>query len=218
MSKPADSPGAHYDRISVAYDLIADPAEHRARDLGLRLLNAARGERLLEIGPGTGRAFARIAESAGMSGIACGLDLSRGMLDLSRHQVAHCLGPAHLQQGDGRSLPYRAASFDAVFLSFTLELFEAPDVDLILREIRRVLRPQGRVTIVCLTDIPESGLVAVAYAWLHRHFPHLIDCRPINVLRFLDRGHYRIVTNESVRIWLLPVTVLLAEPLPSPKA
>lgn len=76
-----------YDRISWAYDLIADPAEQTARDRGLALLHAEAGERVLEIGTGTGRALEEIADSVAPGGLACGLDLSMGMLTLARQNT-----------------------------------------------------------------------------------------------------------------------------------
>ena len=205
-------PAAPYDRIGVAYDLIADPAEHQARDRGLDLLNARSGECVLEIGAGTGRALVRLAQAVGRSGEVCGLDSSGGMLRLARQRVSSVPGHVNLQQGDGRSLPYLAASFDATFMSFTLELFDPPDIELVLSEVKRVARPpRGRLAVVCLSAMPEPGIVAQAYEWLHRRFPHLIDCRPIDVLRHLKRAGYRPTLIETMTLWGLPVTAVLAE-------
>jgi demethylmenaquinone methyltransferase/2-methoxy-6-polyprenyl-1,4-benzoquinol methylase len=201
--------------MSVAYDLIADPAEHRARDRGLDLLNARPGERVLEIGAGTGRALIRLAQAVGPVGEVCGIDRSAGMLRLARQRLAGREGHVHLLRGDGRSLPYPAARFDAAFMSFTLELFEPPDVDLVLSEVKRVLRPRGRLAVVCLATTPEPGFVAEAYKWLRRRFPHLVDCRPIDVLRHLDECGYRPTDVDHVTLWRLPVTAVLAQPVGS---
>jgi demethylmenaquinone methyltransferase/2-methoxy-6-polyprenyl-1,4-benzoquinol methylase len=218
LSEPTGGPqAARYDRISLAYDLLADPAEHSARDRGLALLNATPGERVLEIGAGTGRALLELAEKAGRSGLACGLDTSAGMLRLARQKLSSHEGRAHLQRGDARSLPYRAASFDAAFVSFTLELFEATDIERVLSELKRVLHPQGRLAIVCLSVDPEPGFATQAYAWLHRQFPHLIDCRPIDVLSHLERNGFRPTSLERMSLWSLPVTALCAEPVASPR-
>lgn len=210
MAWPAgSSPGAPYDRISVAYDLLADPAEHRARDRGLELLDPRPGERVLEIGAGTGRALVAVANAVGPSGVVCGLDRSAGMLRLARQRTAAC-SPVHLQLGDGRSLPYLAGSFDAAFMSFTLELFEPPEIGRVLSEVKRVLRPGGRLGIVCLTVVPLPGPALMAYSLLHRMFPHLIDCRPIDVLRQLEGSGYQAVATEESTLWRLPVTALSA--------
>jgi demethylmenaquinone methyltransferase/2-methoxy-6-polyprenyl-1,4-benzoquinol methylase len=197
--------------MSVAYDLIADPAERQARDRGLDLLNARPGERVLEVGAGTGRALIRLARAVGPSGRVCGLDPSAGMFRLAAQRLSSCHGRVDLQQGDARFLPYLAASFDATFMSFTLELFDLADIELVLWEIKRVLRPRGRLAIVCLAAVPDPGLVTQAYEWLHDHFPHLIDCRPIDVLGHLARTGYCLNAVESMTLWRLPLTVVLAQ-------
>jgi demethylmenaquinone methyltransferase/2-methoxy-6-polyprenyl-1,4-benzoquinol methylase len=216
MSRPTAGPaGARYDRMSVAYDLIADPAEHRARDRGLDLLNAGPGERVLEIGAGTGRALIRLAQAVAPLGEVCGLDCSAGMLRLAHQRLAASEGHVLLQQGDGRSLPYLAARFDAAFMSFTLELLEPPDIEVVLSEIKRVLRRRGRLAVVCLATTPEPGFVAEAYEWLHRRFPHLLDCRPIDVMRHLEECGYRPMNVDYLTFWRLPVTAVVAEPVRS---
>jgi demethylmenaquinone methyltransferase/2-methoxy-6-polyprenyl-1,4-benzoquinol methylase len=203
-------PAAPYDRISVAYDLVADPAEHQARDRGLDVLNARRGERVLEIGAGTGRALVSLARTVGPSGRVVGLDRSAGMLRLARQRLSSCQGRVDVQQGDARCLPYFTASFDAAFMCFTLELFDTAEIQLVLSEVRRVLRPRGRLTVVCLAAKVDGGLAAQAYTWLHRHFPHLIDCRPIDVLSHLERSGCRPDRVECMTLWHLPVMAVSA--------
>jgi len=212
MTRPADAPpAARYDRISAAYDLIADPAEHHARERGLDLLDARPGESLLEIGAGTGRALIGLARAVGPYGLVCALDASAGMLRLACQRLSSDRRQVHVQQGDARSLPYLAATFDAAFMSFTLELFDTPDIEVVLTEIQRVLRPTGRVAIVCLAAETEPGVVAQAYGWLHRRYPHLVDCRPIDVLRHIERGGFRVTRTERMNLWGLPVAVVSAK-------
>lgn len=64
-----DSPAkTFYDRISHAYDFIADGGEHVARERGLALLNVRPGESVLEVGYGTGHSLVTLANSVGVDG------------------------------------------------------------------------------------------------------------------------------------------------------
>jgi demethylmenaquinone methyltransferase/2-methoxy-6-polyprenyl-1,4-benzoquinol methylase len=210
MDKPGKGTPDVYDRISAAYDLIADPAEHGVRERGLALLDAQPGERVLDLGAGTGSALPLLAARVGERGLVCGLDASAGMLARARPRAAE--GNIALQRGDARRLPYRQAAFDAAFTSFTLELFEPPDVSRVLSELRCVLKPRGRLLVVSL-DLPEEpGLAVSAYRWLHARFPHWIDCRPIPVLKLLGQAGYRTVRNEALRLWGLAIVAALAVP------
>lgn len=78
-SQDLEAARAFYTRISSVYDALADRDEHRARELGLSLLDAQGGERILEIGFGTGSSIVPLAASVGASGRVCGIDIAPGM-------------------------------------------------------------------------------------------------------------------------------------------
>lgn len=209
----AESARHFYDRISGVYDLLADASEHQARELGLRLLAPSGDERVLELGFGTGHAVVEIAERLSPAGRVCGIDVSQGMLDVATRRVqAAELGDrvAELRLGDAKQLPYEADEFDAVFSSFTLELFSETDIPRVLTEVARVLRPRGRLGVVSMYDDGHKSTIVDLYRFLHRHFPHIIDCQPIDALACLERAGFEVVASEVVSIWGLPVLAAVA--------
>jgi ubiquinone/menaquinone biosynthesis C-methylase UbiE len=76
-----------YDRLSRWYDWVSSPWEGPFRRMGLQALDLQEGERLLELGPGTGHGLVTLAHAAGPSGLVCGLDLSPGMLSVARQRL-----------------------------------------------------------------------------------------------------------------------------------
>lgn len=202
---------AFYDRISAVYDLLADAGERGCRDRGLSALNASPGERVLEVGCGTGHALDSLRLAVGASGQACGVDLSSGMMAVARRTLAGAgTRPIGLARNDARTLCFRTASFDAVFISFALELFAVADIPVVLAEIERVLRPAGRLAVISMAEADHPTATADVYRWLHRHFPHVVDCRPINVRALLGRAGFHPTREEALSIWGLPVAVVVA--------
>ena len=200
-----------YDRISTAYDLVADAGERACRDQGLTALNAAPGERVLEVGFGTGHALAAMSLAVGPTGHVCGIDISSGMLAVARRTVVGTrAGRVSFALDDARSLCFRDAVFDAAFMSFTLELFESADIPVVLAEIRRVLRPAGRVAVVAMAKADRPTTMTDVYQWLHRHFPHFVDCRPISVFEVLEHAGFRTTRTDMMSIWGLPVASIVA--------
>ena len=109
-----------------------------------RILEPRPGERLLEVGPGTGVYALPMAERVAPGGSVAGLDLQQKMLDdLERRAARAATTNLELRQGDATALPYEDASVDGAFLVTVLG--EVPDRNAALRELRRVLRPGGRV-------------------------------------------------------------------------
>jgi len=192
--------------------MTAAGGEVSLRKMGLASLNLRPGENVLEIGCGTGQALPLLAQSAGVQGAAAGIDLSEGMLKAAQARLAKIKlkGRVSLAQGDAVCLPYAGAAFDAVFMSFTLELFSAPDILCVLSECRRVLKPAGRVCTVTLSQPEASTFMVAAYGWFHRRFPSLVDCRPIPAAALIAQAGFQIQICLNKSLWGLPVAIVVA--------
>jgi SAM-dependent methyltransferase len=130
----------------------------------VRILEPTPGEQLLEIGPGTGHYTLPVASRLEPGGRLVTLDLQRAMLqhtrDRARDAGTETLG---FTQGDARALPYRDDAFDGAYL--VLVLGEVPDRRAALSELRRVVRPGGRLVVGELLPDPHM----VPFEWLCKH-------------------------------------------------
>ena len=204
-----------YDRISHAYDLISDAGEHKAREQGEQTLNVQSGENVLEIGFGTGNTLLHLAEAVGESGRVSGIDVSTGMLEVATRKVESksLADRVDLSVGDARQLPYEDDSFDAVFASFTLELFSLNDIPAVLAEVARVLKPGGRLGVVSMATVQEgekASALEKTYVWMHQHFPHIVDCQPIDVVELVEGAGLQVQEKVEMTIWTMPVRCVVA--------
>ncbi len=110
------------------------------------VLDPRPGERVLEVGPGTGYYALHTARWLQPGGTLDLLDLQQEMLDHVMRRARE-LGIENVAatRGDAQALPYTDDSFDAAYL--TVVLGEVPDQDAALRELRRVLKPGGRLVV-----------------------------------------------------------------------
>ena len=111
----------------------------------LDLLDPRPKERLLEIGPGTGQYTLPVAERL-VGGKLDVFDIQQEFLDLVERRAAkRGLGNVTGWQGDARELLFEANRFDGAFLVTVLG--EIPDQEAALRELARVVRPNGRIVV-----------------------------------------------------------------------
>ncbi len=129
--------------------VIAGIMAHETADLNeraLRLLRPSPFDHVLEIGFGHGRTIERLA-SVVENGRVCGIDVSESMLAMAvrRNRRAIAEGRVELRTADCASIPFDAASFNAALSVHTLYFWSDPIA--CLTEIRRVLRPGGRLVL-----------------------------------------------------------------------
>jgi demethylmenaquinone methyltransferase/2-methoxy-6-polyprenyl-1,4-benzoquinol methylase len=202
-----------YNRLSRWYDLLAGRTEKKYRDLGLEKLDAQPGERILEIGFGTGHCLAALAKAVGPDGQVIGVDLSDGMTAIARKRLLQygLSDRVDLRRGDASNLDFlEADSQDGVFMSFTLELFDLPDIACVLLECHRVLKSAGRLVVVCMTKTDPPGMAVRLYEWFHDHMPDYADCRPIFAQPLIRQSGFVMEDVSTSSMWGLPVEILLA--------
>ena len=109
-------------------------------------LEPSPGERILEVGPGTGYYTLPVADWLGASGRLDVVDVQQEMLDHTARRAREAgLGNIVPALADARALPYEDGTFDGAFLVTVLG--EIPDQHAALRELRRALKPVGRVVV-----------------------------------------------------------------------
>ncbi len=210
MNRPVRAAESYYSNLSRFYDWLAS-SEKRFVRLGLGLLRPRPGERILEIGFGTGYAQQYIAQSV-KNGLSAGLDISIGMGRVAQRRLSRAglLDQVDLMQSDTLPIPCQEGVFDGVYTSFTLELFDSPLIPAVLGEIRRVLKPGGRLVVVSLSKDQQLGLIGKIYESFHDRFPKWADCRPIPVKFLVKDAGFTIQDSRNYTMWGLPVGMVLA--------
>ena len=205
---------ASYDRISRFYDYFAGPFERKFMNMTLEQLTVKKGETGLEVGFGTGYCLVEIARRVENNGKAYGIDISSGMLDITRKRLEKegLADRVELYCGDVMNMPYEDNMFDVVFMSFTLELFDTPEIPAVLKEIKRVLKPNGRFGVVGMSKEDGESRLLKAYEWIHKIFPKYVDCRPIYVEQSIKDAGYSIKNKKKIRLFGLPGEIVVAKP------
>ena len=209
MKQSHNSTRYNYDRLSRWYDWFASSEKHFT-EIGLRMLKIQPGEKVLEIGFGAGQGLVALAHSAGETGKVYGIDLSEGMFQIAQAKIARAglSRRVELRLGDAARLPFEDDFFDAIFISFTLELFDTPEIPLVLGECKRVLREDGRLGVVAL-EKKDCRAVKI-YEWFHARMPALVDCRPIHARKTIEAAGFELAEASEEAMWGLPVEIVIA--------
>lgn len=204
-----------YNRMSRVYGWLSDASEREFVEQAVAgLLRPQPGDWILEPGFGTGQVLLALAEAVGPEGHVAGIDISDGMLKRAQERLEkHALAQrADVRRGSATDLPWDAATFDGVFMSFTLELFPDDQIPAVLTEVHRVLKGSGRLCVACMSDQGPDNTMEHLYRWSHRHFPNAVDCRPIDAPRRLRDAGFTVTATRRLSMWGLAVDLVLAEP------
>lgn len=207
-----------YDVSSGFYHLIMGVWEIKPNCEAIELASLQPGEDVLDVAFGTGWCIEHIMDKVETD--VYGIDFSRGMcekcvMNLEKQGVQHM---ANLVEGDATRLPFQDASFDVVFSTFLLDLLPQADIPRVLSEMKRVLRPDGRIVAMTLTK--EGGGVSKGMRWLYECFYDLWptiggyrpSSRPIFLAEAVKTAGFQIKREKMTHIPLFyfPVKIVVA--------
>jgi SAM-dependent methyltransferase len=138
--------------------------------LAMERAGLAAGEAVLDVGCGCGGTALELGERVGPGGRVLGVDLSAPMLARARARAsaASAANVAFLQ-GDAQTARFEAGAHDLVFSRFGVMFFGEPAAA--FANLRRALRPGGRVSFVCWQRLPDNPWMLVPLGALARHLP-----------------------------------------------
>lgn len=132
---------ARYNFIAPFYDHMELISEKYFKDWRRELLAHAKG-RIFEAGVGTGKNFPYYPQNADITGV----DIADRMLELAKKRAASLRLNIKLMEGDVQFLPFPDNSFDTAVATFVF--CSVPDPVLGLRELKRVVKPEGQILLL----------------------------------------------------------------------
>jgi demethylmenaquinone methyltransferase/2-methoxy-6-polyprenyl-1,4-benzoquinol methylase len=181
--QPSDQPAqfaeqvqSMFDRVAGRYDLLnslmSAGLHHRWRERAADVAALAPGASVLDVCCGTGDLTFELAGRVAPGGHVVGCDFSEPMLDLAREKAERRkVDRVRFEWADALSLPYDDDRFDAVTVGFGLRNFA--DWDRGLREMARVLKPNGKLVILEFTKPTRPPFSTFYSLWFDRLAPVL---------------------------------------------
>jgi SAM-dependent methyltransferase len=156
---------------AAAWAEVREPLELQLAPLGryaLAALRARPGESVLDIGCGGGTTALALTRAVAPDGKVVGIDLSAAVLAFAQRAADGC-ERVRFVQADAQVFPFEPASFDAAFSRFGVMFFADPTAAFI--NIRRSLRPSGRLAFVCWRALEENPLDLLPLRAASAHLP-----------------------------------------------
>jgi len=198
-----------YDKLANVYDLIFGPSLHPGRLKAIQRMDIQPGERVLEVGVGTGINLSLYPREAAVTGI----DFSSSMLEKARERAARKgAAPVRLLQMDAADLKFADGAFDIVYAPYLISV--VPDPIKVATEMRRVCRTGGRIIFLnhFLSPSPVLSRIERLISPFTIHIGFKSD---LDLPAFLAQTDLRPVSIEKVnvpKIWSLVTCV--KEPRP----
>jgi phosphatidylethanolamine/phosphatidyl-N-methylethanolamine N-methyltransferase len=195
---------AVYDKLAKVYDLTFGPTLHPGRIQAIQRMNIQPGERVLEVGVGTGINLSLYPRGCTITGI----DFSSSMLEKARERAARKdLPELRLLQMDAADLKFADDSFDIVYAPYLISV--VPDPIKVACEMRRVCRPGGRI-IFLNHFLSPNPLLSRAERMISPFTIHIGFKSDLDMPAFLAQADLQPVSIEKVnipRIWSLVTCV-----------
>ncbi len=195
---------AVYDKLAKVYDVTFGPTLHPGRLRAIERMDIQSGERVLEVGVGTGINLSLYPKNCSVVGI----DFSGPMLEIARERAARKdVRNVRLLQMDAADLKFADDSFDIVYAPYVISV--VPDPVKVAHEMWRVCRPGGRI-IVLNHFLSPNAIVSRIERLISPFTIHIGFKADLDLPAFLAQAELRPQSIEKVnvpKIWSL-VTVI----------
>jgi len=158
----------------AVYDLMLrmfwGRTEHDYRDKVVRLARLKPGESVLDVGSGTGTLAVAAKRRVGEAGKVIGIDASPEMVERARRKAAKAGRDVYFKHAGAEALPFPDAAFDAVVSTTVMHCLAEKDRPGSIFEMRRVLKPGGRLLLVDFGGAEEKRHSLISHMSAHRRF------------------------------------------------
>ena len=211
MRRSHSSTRDNYNKLARWYDFISGNAEWRHVKKGIDILDAQHDWNVLEIGFGTGKSLVYLNKYINREGIIIGVDISEKMAGKAKERIKKQVTDSNISLtiGDATLLPFESNYFDAICMSFSLELFDEPDINDLLSECKRVLKNNAKMLIVGMLAGESHRLIVKLYKLAQNWIPNVVDCRPLYISEKLNKSGFKINIVKEASIWGLPLEVVV---------
>lgn len=201
--------GSVYDRIAPIYDIWGKSTESHARNRAIELAEIKDGQTILEVAVGTGLAFYEIV-TRNPNGTNTGIDLSQGMLTKAKQRLSQ-LSEANysLDIGTAFDLSIEDESIDTLVNNYMFDLMPFEYMHNIIMEFRRVLKKDGKLILVNMTEGERLG--SKIYDFIYNISPKTMGgCRGVKLADKLQQHGFNVESREYFQQMLFPSEVILA--------
>jgi ubiquinone/menaquinone biosynthesis C-methylase UbiE len=204
-----DKIGSVYDRIAPIYDIWGKLTESHARNRAIELAKIKDGQTILEVAVGTGLAFYEIVKR-NPNGTNIGIDLSQGMLEKAKKRVSQLKEANYsLDVGTAFDLSIENESIDTLVNNYMFDLIAFEDMDKILLEFSRVLKKDGKLILVNMTEGERLG--SKIYDFIYNISPKTMGgCRGVKLTDRLQQHGFKVEVRKYFQQMLFPSEVILA--------